>query len=75
MTSCEALRVENVAKRFGALTALRDVSLHLERGEVLGEGPRVCAPMITLLLVCAGRAVGPGELSGAGAAALIERIA
>ncbi|GIE94231.1 ATP-binding cassette domain-containing protein [Paractinoplanes rishiriensis] len=32
----EALRVENVAKRFGALTALRDVSLRLDRGEVLG---------------------------------------
>jgi simple sugar transport system ATP-binding protein len=32
----EALRVEHVAKRFGALTALRDVSLRLDRGEVLG---------------------------------------
>jgi simple sugar transport system ATP-binding protein len=32
----EALRVENVAKRFGALTALRDVNLRVNRGEVLG---------------------------------------
>jgi simple sugar transport system ATP-binding protein len=32
----EALRVEHIVKRFGALTALRDVSMHLERGEVLG---------------------------------------
>jgi simple sugar transport system ATP-binding protein len=32
----EALRVENIAKRFGALTALRDVNLHLNQGEVLG---------------------------------------
>src|SRR6478672_736374 len=32
----EALRVEHVAKRFGALTALRDVNLRLEKGEVLG---------------------------------------
>jgi len=32
----EALRVENVAKRFGALTALRDVNLRVDRGEVLG---------------------------------------
>ncbi|WP_436535853.1 ATP-binding cassette domain-containing protein [Actinoplanes sp. HUAS TT8] len=31
-----ALLVEHVVKRFGALTALRDVSLRLERGEVLG---------------------------------------
>jgi len=30
------LVVEHVAKRFGALTALRDVNLRLERGEVLG---------------------------------------
>ncbi len=32
----EVLRVENVAKRFGPVTALRDVNLHLEKGEVLG---------------------------------------
>jgi simple sugar transport system ATP-binding protein len=32
----EVLRCENIAKRFGPVTALRDVSLHLERGEVLG---------------------------------------
>jgi simple sugar transport system ATP-binding protein len=32
----EVLRVEHVAKRFGAVEALADVSLHLGRGEVLG---------------------------------------
>jgi simple sugar transport system ATP-binding protein len=32
----EALRVEGIAKRFGALTALRDVNLRVNRGEVLG---------------------------------------
>jgi ABC-type sugar transport system ATPase subunit len=32
----EALRVEGVAKRFGALTALRDVNMRVDRGEVLG---------------------------------------
>src|SRR5207249_19859 len=31
-----ALRVEHVAKSFGAVTALVDVSMHLDRGEVLG---------------------------------------
>jgi simple sugar transport system ATP-binding protein len=31
-----ALRVEHLAKRFGAVVALRDVSLQLARGEVLG---------------------------------------
>jgi simple sugar transport system ATP-binding protein len=34
--TAEALRVEGVAKRFGALTALRDVNLRVDRGEVLG---------------------------------------
>jgi ABC-type sugar transport system ATPase subunit len=32
----EAVRVENVAKSFGAVTAIVDVSLRLEKGEVLG---------------------------------------
>jgi simple sugar transport system ATP-binding protein len=32
----DAIRVENVAKSFGAVTALSDVSMHLAKGEVLG---------------------------------------
>ena len=32
----DVLRVEHIAKRFGPVTALRDVSLHLRKGEVLG---------------------------------------
>ena len=32
----DALRVEHITKRFGAVTALHDVNLHLSRGEVLG---------------------------------------
>jgi simple sugar transport system ATP-binding protein len=32
----DVVRVEHIAKRFGALTALRDVNLRLGRGEVLG---------------------------------------
>ncbi|WP_433306784.1 ATP-binding cassette domain-containing protein [Actinoplanes sp. CA-030573] len=32
----DVLNVEHVAKRFGALTALRDVNLRLAKGEVLG---------------------------------------
>jgi simple sugar transport system ATP-binding protein len=32
----DVLRVEHVSKRFGATTALRDVNLHLRKGEVLG---------------------------------------
>jgi simple sugar transport system ATP-binding protein len=32
----DVLRIEHVAKRFGPITALRDVNLHLRKGEVLG---------------------------------------
>jgi len=32
----DVLRVEHIAKRFGPVTALRDVSVHLRKGEVLG---------------------------------------
>jgi len=32
----EVLRAEHIGKKFGALTALQDVNLHLRRGEVLG---------------------------------------
>jgi simple sugar transport system ATP-binding protein len=32
----EVLRIEGIAKRFGAVTALRDVNMHLRHGEVLG---------------------------------------
>ena len=34
--SDDVLRVEHIAKRFGPVTALRDVNLHLRKGEVLG---------------------------------------
>jgi ABC-type sugar transport system ATPase subunit len=34
--SGDALRVEHINKRFGAVTALHDVNLHLGQGEVLG---------------------------------------
>ena len=36
MPAEDVLRVENVAKRFGPVTALRDINLHLGKGEVLG---------------------------------------
>ena len=32
----EVLRVEHLAKRFGPVVALRDINLHLRKGEVLG---------------------------------------
>ena len=35
-TDTPVIDVEHLSKSFGAVTALRDVSLHLDRGEVLG---------------------------------------
>ena len=35
--SGDVLRVEHINKRFGAVTALHDVNLHLGQGEVGGE--------------------------------------
>jgi simple sugar transport system ATP-binding protein len=32
----DVLRAENIVKRFGSVTALRDVTMHLRKGEVLG---------------------------------------
>ena len=32
----DVLRIEHIAKRFGPITALRDINLHLRKGEVLG---------------------------------------
>jgi simple sugar transport system ATP-binding protein len=32
----DVLRAENIVKRFGSVVALRDVSMHLRKGEVLG---------------------------------------
>jgi simple sugar transport system ATP-binding protein len=32
----DVLRVEHISKRFGPITALRDLNLHLRKGEVLG---------------------------------------
>jgi ABC-type sugar transport system ATPase subunit len=34
--AAEALRAEGIVKRFGAITALQGVSLHLKQGEILG---------------------------------------
>src|SRR5215510_11037699 len=34
--AADVIRVEHISKRFGAVRALEDVSMHLRRGEVLG---------------------------------------
>jgi ABC-type sugar transport system ATPase subunit len=52
-TGSEVLRVEHVSKRYGAVTALTDVNLHLNKGEVLGlVGDNGAGKSTLLKIIC-----------------------
>jgi ABC-type sugar transport system ATPase subunit len=59
----EVLRVEHVSKRFGAVTALVDINLHLKRGEVLALlGDNGAGKSTLLKILCGFQAPDTGRI-------------
>ena len=59
----DILRVEHISKRYGAVTALSDVNLHLGRGEVLGLlGDNGAGKSTLLKILCGFRPPTTGKL-------------
>ena len=71
----DALRVEHLAKRFGAVVALRDVSLHLARGEVLGLiGDNGAGKSTLLKTLCGFHQPDAGQILVDGAEVLLRSV-
>ena len=67
------LRVEHIAKSFGPITALRDVNLHLNKGEVLGLlGDNGSGKSTLIKIICGFHKAGPGSDVPAGRAVRAE---
>jgi simple sugar transport system ATP-binding protein len=61
--SLDVLRVEHISKRFGAVTALVDLSLHLAKGEVLGLiGDNGAGKSTLLKIMCGFQAPDTGRI-------------
>jgi ABC-type sugar transport system ATPase subunit len=59
----DVLRVEHIAKRFGPVTALRDVNLHLRKGEVLGLlGDNGAGKSTLIKIICGFQKQDAGEM-------------
>jgi simple sugar transport system ATP-binding protein len=59
----EVLRVENVAKRFGPVVALREINLRLEQGEVLGlVGDNGAGKSTLMRIICGFEAPDEGRM-------------
>ncbi len=59
----DVLRVEHIAKSFGPVTALRDISLHLRKGEVLGLlGDNGAGKSTLVKIVCGFQKPDSGEM-------------
>ncbi len=59
----DVLRIEHIAKRFGPVTALRDVNLHLKRGEVLGLlGDNGAGKSTLIKIICGFQKQDAGEM-------------
>lgn len=61
--SGDVLRIEHVAKRYGAVTALTDINLHLGKGEVLGLiGDNGAGKSTLLKIICGFQPPSAGQL-------------
>jgi ABC-type sugar transport system ATPase subunit len=59
----DVLRVEHITKSFGPVTALRDVSLHLKKGEVLGLlGDNGAGKSTLIKILCGFQKQGSGKM-------------
>ena len=73
--SGEALRVEHVAKRFGGVTALADVNLHLAKGEVLGLiGDNGAGKSTLIKILCGFHQPDAGKLFVAGEEVVLRSV-